>query len=167
MGLEITPVKKRDLKRIMEIERMLFPEPWTIAIFQSELALRRGRLYQAARIDGKIVGYLGMMYAVDEGHVTTLAVDAIYQREGVGTALLICGMDYAIAEGAEQVSLEVAAGNERAQRLYRRFGFAPVGVRKNYYQSIGEDAYVMIVRDVNTEKYAARLDRLREKVSVQ
>ena len=41
-------------------------------------------------------------------------------------------------------------GNAPAQALYRRFGFAPVGVRKNYYAETGEDAIIMWVRDIDT-----------------
>ena len=54
----------------------------------------------------------------------------------------------------------MAANNEPAQSLYRRFGFAPVGVRKNYYPVTGQDALVMWVYDIDTEEYARRLDEL-------
>ncbi len=48
-------------------------------------------------------------------------------------------------------------GNVAAQALYRRFGFAPVGVRKNYYAETGEDAIIMWARDIDTAAYAERL----------
>ena len=51
----------------------------------------------------------------------------------------------------------MAASNERAQALYRRFGFAPVGVRKNYYPITGEDAYVMWAYDIDSPAYAERM----------
>jgi ribosomal-protein-alanine N-acetyltransferase len=54
----------------------------------------------------------------------------------------------------------VAADNEPAQALYRRFGFAPVGVRRNYYPVTGQDALVMWVYDIDTEEYAQRLEEL-------
>ena len=47
--------------------------------------------------------------------------------------------------------------NTSAQALYRRFGFAPVGVRPNYYPETGEDAIVMWARDVDSPEYAQRL----------
>src|SRR5205807_1279621 len=50
--------------------------------------------------------------------------------------------------------------NRGAQELYRRFGFAPAGVRKGYYGDNGEDALVMWAHDVATEAYAARVDGL-------
>jgi ribosomal-protein-alanine N-acetyltransferase len=60
----------------------------------------------------------------------------------------------------KHISLEVAVNNEPAQSLYRRFGFAPVGVRKNYYPVTGQDALLMWVYDIDTDRYAARLEEL-------
>ena len=54
----------------------------------------------------------------------------------------------------------MAANNEPAQTLYRRFGFAPVAVRKNYYPVTGQDALVMWVYDIDTASYGERLDDL-------
>jgi ribosomal protein S18 acetylase RimI-like enzyme len=64
------------------------------------------------------------------------------------------------AGGTKHISLEVAANNEAAQTLYRRFGFAPVSVRKNYYPVTGQDAFVMWAYDIDSEAYALRLDEL-------
>ena len=54
----------------------------------------------------------------------------------------------------------MAANNEPAQALYRRFGFAPVAVRKHYYPVTGQDALVMWVYDIDSEEYALRLEEL-------
>ena len=61
--------------------------------------------------------------------------------------------------GAEAVSLEVRVSNWGAQRLYGRFGFRPVGVRKNYYQEMNEDALIMWADDVRTPDTRERLER--------
>ena len=75
----------------------------------------------------------------------------------VATMLLLEVARLSLERGAHHMSLEVAAGNERAQALYRRFGFAPVGVRKGYYAATGEDAYVMWAYDIHKPAYAERL----------
>ena len=74
--------------------------------------------------------------------------------------LLIDGIHTLLPMGVRHLSLEVAASNEAAQTLYRRFGFAPVGVRKNYYPITGEDALVMWAYDIDTPDYAQRLEGL-------
>nr|MDT0667714.1 hypothetical protein [Micromonospora sp. DSM 115978] len=56
--------------------------------------------------------------------------------------------------------LEVRTDNEPARELYRRFGFADLGVRRGYYQLSGADAFVMRARPIDTPGYGALLDRM-------
>jgi [ribosomal protein S18]-alanine N-acetyltransferase len=155
--MELVPMRRRDLKRVMVIEQAVFPEPWSLPIFTSELALRKGRAYRVAREGRDVLGYVGLMFVDDEAHVTTIAVGPEHQHRGLGAWLLAQAVHISLAVGARHLSLEVAAGNHRAQALYRRFGFAPVGVRKGYYQATGEDAYVMWAYDIDSSAYAERL----------
>ncbi|HWE65475.1 MAG TPA: ribosomal protein S18-alanine N-acetyltransferase [Acidimicrobiales bacterium] len=159
--LRLEKLKRRDLRFVLPIEAAVFPEPWSAAVFNSELALRQGRLYRAAWDGDQMAGYIGFMIVDDEAHITTIATAPIYQRAGVASTLIIDGIDTLVPTGVKHLSLEVAANNEPAQSLYRRFGFAPVGVRKNYYQATGEDALVMWVYDIDTPEYAERLDGMR------
>jgi ribosomal-protein-alanine N-acetyltransferase len=54
----------------------------------------------------------------------------------------------AVARGVVDLTLEVRVSNRAAQQLYQRFGFAPGGVRRRYYQDNGEDALVMWAHDI-------------------
>ncbi len=154
---QISDMRRRDLRAVMAIERQVFPEPWSQHIFISELALRKGRSYRLARAGREVAGYVGLMFVEDEAHVTTLAVAPSFQRQGLATTLLIDGVRVSLGAGARHLSLEVAAGNDGAQSLYRRFGFAPIGVRKGYYPITGEDAFVMWAYDIDSPAYAERL----------
>jgi ribosomal-protein-alanine N-acetyltransferase len=156
-GVALAPMHRRDLRAVLQIEKRVFPEPWSHTIFASELALRHGRSYKVARLGRRVVGYRGVMFSGDEAHVTTIAVAPEYHRRGVATVLLLDAVASSIEAGASQLSLEVACSNHGAQALYRSFGFAPVGVRKSYYQLTGEDAYVMFVHEIDSPAYAARL----------
>ena len=62
------------------------------------------------------------------------------------------------------MTLEVRMSNKSAQDLYRRCGFAPVGVRKNYYPESNEDALVMWVHDIGSPEYARLLEGLEARV---
>ena len=75
----------------------------------------------------------------------------------MASTLIIDGIRTLLRPGVKHLSLEVAASNEPAQSLYRRFGFAPVGVRKNYYPVTGQDAIIMWAYDIDTPEYAQRL----------
>jgi ribosomal-protein-alanine N-acetyltransferase len=160
MELRIEKLKRRDLRHLLPIEAAVFPEPWSVGVFNSELALRHGRLYRAAWHKDDMAGYIGFMIVDEEAHVTTIATAPPYQRQGVARTLLIDGIHTLLPVGVRHLSLEVAASNEGAQTLYRRFGFAPVGVRKNYYPITGEDALVMWAYDIDTPDYAQRLEGL-------
>lgn len=138
----------------------VFPEPWSAAVFNSELALRHGRLYRAAWDGTQLAGYIGFLIVDDEAHITTIAVAPSHQRAGVASTLITDGIRTLLLSGVRHLSLEVAADNEAAQALYRRFGFAPAGVRKNYYQVTGQDAIIMWVHDIDAPEYARRLASL-------
>jgi ribosomal-protein-alanine N-acetyltransferase len=165
--LDLAQMRRRDMKAVLAIEARVFPEPWSATIFSSELALRHGRSYKVAKDGRHVVGYRGLMFVAEEAHITTLAVAPEYQGQGVATVLLIDAVHTSLGEGARHLSLEVATGNERAQALYRRFGFMPVGVRKGYYPVTGEDAFVMWAYDLNSPAYAERLAGIAEWLAVR
>ncbi len=158
--LEVTRMKRRHLRGVMAIERQVYPRPWSPNLFLSEMAETRNRCYLVARIDREVVGYGGLIGYGEEAHVTNIAVDPLHHRHKIGTRLLHDLIQNAILLGADAVSLEVRVTNWGAQRLYGRFGFRPVGVRKNYYQEINEDALIMWVDGIRSDEYQARLRAL-------
>jgi ribosomal-protein-alanine N-acetyltransferase len=162
--LEITRMRRRHLKGVMAIERQVYPRPWSSNLFLSEMSELRNRTYLVARINREVVGYGGIMCYGDEAHVTTIAVDPDQHRRKIGTRMLFELVQEAIRMGARAISLEVRVSNWGAQRLYSRFGFRPVGIRKNYYQETGEDAVVMWVDGVRSADFRGRLDRIIEQV---
>ncbi len=145
-----------DLDAIHAIETAQFDDPWSLRVLRDELDAPNRRYTKATR-GGEIVGYLGVMLVDAEAHVNTIATTPAAEGTGVATALLADAIRALAATGVRDVTLEVASRNLRAQRLYSRFGFAPVGVRRGYYPHSGDDAVVMWVRDVHTPSYAAKL----------
>jgi [ribosomal protein S18]-alanine N-acetyltransferase len=141
---------EQDLPTVMEIERALFPDDaWSEGMFRGELVEQPAtRHYVVAFEPGhgsneQIVGYAGLCAVGDAGDVQTIAVRADRWGHGVGAALLTTLLTEATARGCARVFLEVRADNEQAQKLYARFGFERIGVRKRYYQPSGVDAIVM------------------------
>jgi len=145
----------------MKIESQVYPRPWSAALFLQEISRRNDRVYLAARHGDEIVGYGGMMTSGLEAHITTIAVDPHYHRHRLGTKLMIGLIDAAREKGAHSVSLEVRKSNQGAQKMYDKFGFRPVGIRKGYYIETGEDAIVMLAEGVDGPEYEDRLDDLR------
>jgi len=145
-GLEVEPLRKKHLPDIMPIEQASYPRPWTPGVFQSELELaRRGeRHYLVARDGNEVVGYGGVMFVVDDAHVTNIAVAGERRRQGVATRLLAELAWEAIARGCHALTLEVRISN--------------VGAR--YYENI-EDAIIMWCNDIQGDEYRVLLDTIR------
>jgi ribosomal-protein-alanine N-acetyltransferase len=162
--VEVVPMRRRHLRAVLRIESAVYPRPWSLGLFITELAQRSSRIYRVAKAGGSVVGYGGLMLTGGEGHVTTLAVDESWRRQGVATRLLAALAKEAVATGVTGLSLEVRMGNPAAQALYRKFGFVPAGVRKNYYAETNEDAMVMWAHDVATPGYAERLSAIAREV---
>ena len=161
-GLVVEPLRRRHVARVLEIERASYPKPWTTTVFHDELdQVGTGhRHYLVARHGRTVVGYGGLMFVVDEAHVTNIAVHPDHRRAGVATRLLGDLAQAAIARGCPAWTLEVRASSHGAQALYRTFGFAPAGIRVRYYEG-REDAIVMWCHGIQTSEYAARLASLR------
>ncbi|HEX2700534.1 MAG TPA: ribosomal protein S18-alanine N-acetyltransferase [Acidimicrobiales bacterium] len=163
-GVVLVPMRRRHLRGVLRIEAQVYPRPWSLRLFMSELALRATRTYTVALVDGLVAGYSGLMVTGEDAHVTTLAVDPRWHRHGIGSRLLLRMARAAVAQGARHLTLEVRMSNEPAKKLYGRFGFAPAGVRKNYYVETNEDALVMWANDIDSSEYRARLADIEAKI---
>jgi ribosomal-protein-alanine N-acetyltransferase len=157
--VHLVAMRRRHLRSVLNIESQVYPRPWTMSLFLSELGLRATRAYFVAKVGREVVGYAGLMVSVDEGHITTIAVDPKWHRNQIGSRLLVAVFREAIARGLDALTLVVRVSNEGAQAMYRRFGFAAVGIRKGYYAETNEDALVMWARDLGTPESMERLEQ--------
>jgi len=162
--MRIRKAEKRDLPRVMEIERRSFPTPWPEGLLRGYLGEEGFMVGEEA---GEVVGYIlvglrvpsffsrlerrtRFLFHRDQeddpelhiGHVMNLAVDPPYRRRGLGAELLRAGLAYLKGIGARRVELEVRTENREAIRLYRKFGFS-IKQLVNHYYSNGDDAYLM------------------------
>ncbi len=160
--LEITRMRRRHLRGVMAIERRVYARPWSPNLFAAEMTEPSNRCYLVARLHKEVVGYAGMICYGDEAHITNVAVDLQHQRRGIATRLMYEELLQAKEMGATAVSLEVRVSNWGAQRLYAWFGFHPVGLRRNYYQELSEDALIMWTDDVRSGSFARRLQRVAD-----
>lgn len=135
--------ERRDVSDLLVIEQAQFPEPWSRAMLLDEITNAETRRYTVAVEGKRIVGYLGVMFVLDELHINTLGTLPGEERRGIASSLINDAWEAARARGIRRATLEVAVSNTRAQSLYFRFGFSPVGVRKNYYEKTREDALIL------------------------
>lgn len=108
-----------------------------------------------------VVGFAGLWILVDEAHLINIAVREQYRRRGVGELLLISAIDLVLKMNTSIITLEVRASNSAAQNLYRKYGFAEVGVRRHYYSDNREDAVLMTAENINSALFQARFQQLQ------
>jgi ribosomal-protein-alanine N-acetyltransferase len=141
----LAPMTESDLDEVALIERSAYEFPWTRGNFAD--SLRNGYFGMCLRhVTGTLIGYCVLMPVVDEMHLLNLCVAPSAQGAGAGLALLREAVRITRHEKLSGLLLEVRPSNQRAIRLYERFGFASIGRRKNYYPARyrgREDAIVM------------------------
>lgn len=132
-----------DLPEVLAVETAIYSHPWTLGNFAD--SLRSGYECWLWRQGGELLGYFVLAAGAGEAHLLNLSVAAHRQRQGLGAALLAEALRVARVRGATRLVLEVRPSNLAAQRLYRRFGFREVGLRRGYYPTREgrEDALVM------------------------
>lgn len=160
MTVSLREMRWWDLDAVMELEHELFPDDaWSRGMFWSELADARHpaatRYYVVAESDGRLVGYAGLAAVAGTGDVQTIAAARDHWGTGLGARLLSELIQRATAFECHEVLLEVRVDNTRAQRLYERFGFEPIGFRRGYYQPGNVDALVMRLTNVTDGDPAA------------
>lgn len=134
-----------DLDDVMAVEVNSFTVPWSREAFFNELTKNQFAQYLVVEVDQKVVGYCGVWIIVDEAHITNIALLPEFRGMKLGEALMAKVMELAREMGALRMTLEVRVSNDRAQNLYRKFGFEEGAIRKQYYTDNMEDALVMWV----------------------
>lgn len=138
------PMTPGRLDEVLAIEARAYAHPWSRGNFSDSLRCGyQGQLLCAGEV---LLGYFVAMKGVDEVHLLNITVAPEYQGQGWGRIMLDALAVWARGEGAQWLWLEVRVGNQRAQRVYERYGYRRVGERRNYYPDgpgRREDAIVM------------------------
>ena len=146
MEFKLEPLAEADLDEVVEIEKLCFGTPWGRALFSEELKAT-GICFWSKAVPGaggpKVAGYMGFWRAVDEAHITNVAVRPEYRRQGLGRKLVNEVLAQAKGLGCLRATLEVRPSNAAALRLYEGLGFSPVALRPRYYIDNEEDALIM------------------------
>jgi ribosomal-protein-alanine N-acetyltransferase len=144
--IRIEPLAEAHLTEVLRLERLCFPDPWSPGAFRAEIRRANdGAHNRVVTDDGLVRGYSIAWFVADEGHLANIAVDPGHRRRGLARVLLEDLIAAARRRAIHAVWLEVRVGNEGAIELYRRHGFVPAGVRKNYYVREHEDALLMVL----------------------
>lgn len=133
-----------DIPSVVAIDKQSFSLPWPETSYRYELqGNTASRSFVAEAGEQEVVAMIVSWLILDELHIATIATSPTHRRRGIGSQILIAALKDAQAAGARRAFLEVRAGNEAAQAMYRKFGFVSAGRRPAYYRDNGEDAILM------------------------
>lgn len=143
MSPRILTAELRHIDDIVKIEKECFSLPWTRENLLAYLPDDRHLLLVAEDENERAIAYVGLMYVLDEGYISNVAVSPGHRRKGLANSLI--EELAARAKGLELafLTLEVRESNVPAIALYEKNGFVRVGLRKNYYDLPRENAILM------------------------
>jgi ribosomal-protein-alanine N-acetyltransferase len=146
MNVLIDFMKEEDVDAILDISSLSFSISWSKDSYLQELTNPVAR-YLVAKIDNKVVGFIGTWIVLDESHITNVAVHPSYRKQGIASSLLKEFLKYCKSQGCIAYTLEVRSGNKAARALYENHNFKQDGIRKGYYEDNKEDAIIMWLRE--------------------
>lgn len=164
-------IRREDTAHILAVRKLTRAEIATKANeHQSIVATLAGRItalvpwssgsnHSAAREDETIAGMVSVWVVLDQAHITAIATNPRERRRGVGGLLMVLAINEAIDRGAEVATLEVRKSNQRAQALYKRFGFTETGIRHRYYADDNEDALIMSTPNMHLQSFRRLFQR--------
>lgn len=144
MEIKISQFCEEDIKEISENLQTDFDEFWNENILTSEIKNENTK-YIKASIENKIVGFAGILINYDDIHVMNIVVRKDCRNNGIGKILMEALIELAKKENKESLTLEVNEKNIPAIKLYEKFNFEKLGIRKKYYNGI-DNAIIMTLK---------------------
>ena len=141
MQIKISKMNIDDLNKISPVLLTEFDDFWNYNIFKSELENENSK-YVVAKNNDKIVGFAGIWISIDEAHVTNIVTKKDLRKNGIGSTLLEELINLSKTLNLVSITLEVNENNLDAIKLYEKFGFEKLGIRKKYYNNT-DNALIM------------------------
>lgn len=131
-----------DSNIIYEIGCQCFPDAWREETIKNDLAGAHSQ-YFVAKINGEIVGYGCFWFVADEAQLVNIGVYPSFRRKGIAEEIIKRGILEAVSRHMQTMFLEVRVSNLAAQKLYWKYNFKVVSVRKDVYELPKENGYIM------------------------
>lgn len=140
MNIKIEKMTLSDLENIKDILLTDFDDFWSYNVFKEELENKNSH-YLVAKQNNEIIGFAGIKVVLEEADIMNIVTKKSYRNCGVGKLLLESLLNFAKTLNISNIFLEVNSKNLPAIKLYKKFNFQTIGIRKNYYKE--HDGIVM------------------------
>lgn len=133
MSLILRDMNRCDIRAVSDLDYISFSEGWTESMYEGELDKDVSHYFVVTDGDD-IVGFAGIWCIYETAEIARIAVKADMRRRGIGAALMNSLIKHAGNKGCERILLEVNENNDAARKMYEKFGFVKIDIRKNYYK---------------------------------
>lgn len=130
----ISEMNLQDLEDIKDFLLTDFDDFWSYNVLRQELENDKSK-YFVIKQKNKIVGFAGIILIIDEVNIMNIVVKKDKRKLGIGSLLLEKIIEFSKIHGAVSITLEVNEKNIPAIKLYKKYGFKQVGLRKKYYNN--------------------------------
>ena len=140
------------LNSCLELDQKALKGLWNKSQWERELTDSKRVCIGVIDIETKkLLGLCSSWLILDELHITSIAVDPIHQRKGLGKFLLSDLIKRSSLLQTNRIYLEVKDTNEPAKAFYKSMGFKIQGNRPNFYKD-GSDAILFSKQIKNHKK---------------
>ena len=130
----ISEMNLQDLENIKDCLLTDFDNFWSYNILKQELENGKSK-YFVAKQENEIVGFAGILLIIDQVNIMNIVVKKDKRNFGLGSLLLEEIIRYSKIHNATSITLEVNEKNIPAIKLYKKYGFKQVGLRRKYYNN--------------------------------
>ena len=142
MDLKLSKMSIENLKSIKNVLASDFDNFWSYDVLEEELECDNSYVIVAKVGENTIVGFAGLKVILDEADIMNIVVKKDFRHNGIGSVLLENLINHSKDLNLKTITLEVNENNLSAIRLYDKFSFDKLGIRKNYYDG-KSDAIIM------------------------
>lgn len=128
------PIRDSDISAVATIEKDVYAFPWSPGNFRDSLL--SGYQCWGCWAENRLIGYAVIMMALEEAHLLNFAIARTWQGRGAGAKFLAFVVEESQRMRCEMLYLEVRPTNVVGRRLYERFGFKQLGLRRDYYPAV-------------------------------
>ncbi|MGD9152045.1 MAG: ribosomal protein S18-alanine N-acetyltransferase [Gammaproteobacteria bacterium] len=95
-----------------------------------------------------VIGTAVISIVLDEAEILDIKINPEKRHQGYGAQLMQFLLKFAAEQKVKKIFLEVRVSNKIAIKLYQKFGFKQIAIRKDYYKTKTgrEDALVLVLR---------------------
>lgn len=147
MDFKIDKMSLKDLTSIKDILTTEFDNFWNYEILKSELESSSSYFFVAKNNSDEIVGFAGIKVILDEADIMNIVVKKDFRNKKIGSLLLEHLIFYSKSINLKNITLEVNKNNLSAIKLYEKFAFDRLGIRKKYYN--GKDDAIIMSKSFN------------------